>query len=76
MIRFSAQPHREAGFKVLRAGDVPAVLLELGYLSNARDVESLLSEGWRRRTAAAMAKAIERFFALRLAGGATAAVSP
>jgi N-acetylmuramoyl-L-alanine amidase len=75
-IRFSAQPHREAGFKVLRAADVPSVLLELGYLSNARDVESLLSEGWRRRTAAAMAKAVDRFFTLRLAGGTTAAVSP
>jgi N-acetylmuramoyl-L-alanine amidase len=76
MVRFSTQPHREAGFRVLRAADMPSVLLELGYLSNARDVESLLSEDWRRRTSAAMANAIDRFFALRLAGGTAAAVSP
>jgi N-acetylmuramoyl-L-alanine amidase len=76
MVRFSTQPQREASFRVLRAADMPSVLLELGYLSNARDVESLLSEDWRRRTSAAMAKAIDRFFALRLAGGAAAAVSP
>jgi N-acetylmuramoyl-L-alanine amidase len=75
-VRFSSHPHREAGFRVLRAADIPSVLVELGFLSNARDVESLLSEGWRRRTSAAMAKAIDRFFTLRLAGGATAAVSP
>jgi N-acetylmuramoyl-L-alanine amidase len=75
-IRFSAQPHREAGFRVLRAADVPSVLVELGYLSNTADVAHLLSEDWRRSTAAAMASAVDRFFALRLAGGANAPVSP
>jgi N-acetylmuramoyl-L-alanine amidase len=75
-IRFSAQPHREAGFRVLRSADVPSVLVELGYLSNTADVAHLLSEDWRRSTAAAMASAVDRFFALRLAGGATAPVSP
>ena len=34
-------PHRFAGFKVLKAPDVPSVLLELGYLSNAKDEEQL-----------------------------------
>ena len=75
-IRFSVQPHREAGFRVLRSADVPSVLVELGYLSNTADVAHLLSEDWRRSTAAAMANAVDRFFALRLAGGASAAVSP
>lgn len=35
-------PHRYAGFMVLRAHDVPSVLLELGFLSNAEDEKLLL----------------------------------
>lgn len=73
-LRFSAQPHREAGFRVLRAHDIPSVLVELGYLSNLRDADLLMSEPWRASTSAAMAKAIDRFFAARLAGRAP--VSP
>jgi N-acetylmuramoyl-L-alanine amidase len=75
-VPFSVQPHREAGFRVLRAADVPSVLVELGYLSNIHDVAHLLSEDWRRSTALAMAGAVDRFFALRLAAGGTAPVSP
>lgn len=75
-VRFSSHPQREAGFRVLRAVDMPSVLVELGYLSNVRDVEHLTSDDWRRQTAGAMADAIDRFFALRLAGSATAPVSP
>ena len=73
-LRFSAQPHREAGFRVLRASDIPSVLVELGYMSNQQDADLMLSELWRERTSAAMAQAIERFFAPRLAS--RAAVSP
>jgi N-acetylmuramoyl-L-alanine amidase len=40
-------PHRFAGFKVLRAPDVPSVLLELGYLSNPEDEEQLRDPEWR-----------------------------
>ena len=36
-----------AGFKVLKAPDVPSVLLELGYLSNSEDEARLLDEAWR-----------------------------
>ncbi len=74
VMRFSAQPHREAGFRVLRAADMTSVLVELGYLSNAADADLLLSDDWRGRCTAAMAGAIERFFGPRLAG--RAAVSP
>ena len=74
VLRFNIQPHREAGFRVLRAHDIPSVLIELGYLSNSRDTDLLVSEPWRRRTGAAMAGAVERFFGARL--GARAAVSP
>lgn len=72
--RFSAQPRREAGFRVLRSVDMTSVLVELGYLSNATDADLLLSDDWRRRNAAAMAGAIERFFDPRSA--MRAAVSP
>lgn len=67
VMHFSPQPHREAGFRVLRAPDMTSVLVELGYLSNARDASLLSSEDWRLRSAGAMAKAIERFFGPRLA---------
>ena len=72
--RLSTQPQREAGFRVLRTPDLPSVLVELGYLSNARDLEHLLSPEWRRRTAAAMSSAVDRFFAARVA--ARAPMSP
>jgi N-acetylmuramoyl-L-alanine amidase len=68
--RFSAQPRREAGFKVLRTPDLPSVLVELGYLSNARDLELMLSPEWRSRTAAAMATSVDRFFSARVASRA------
>lgn len=74
VMAFSAQPHREAGFRVLRAPDMTSVLVELGYLSNSRDANLLLSDDWRRSTAAAMAGAVERFFGAR--AQARAAVSP
>lgn len=54
-------PHRFAGFKVLKAPDVPSVLLELGYLSNAKDEEQLKDAEWRGKAAASISKAIELF---------------
>ncbi len=54
-------PHRFAGFKVLKAPDVPSVLLELGYLSNSKDEEQLKSAEWRGKAADSVAKAIEQF---------------
>ena len=60
-------PHQEAGFMVLMAPDVPSVLVELGYLSNAEDERVLLMEEWRRTAAESMARAIDRFFATRVA---------
>ena len=44
-------PHRSAGFKVLRAPDVPSVLVELGYLSNTKDEEHLRDPDWRDKAA-------------------------
>ena len=63
----SNNPHQEAGFVVLMAPDVPSVLIELGFLSNAQDVQTLQTEAWRRQTAASIVGAIDAFFATRIA---------
>lgn len=58
---------RSAGFRVLKAPDVPSVLLELGFLSNPDDEKRLTSEAWRNRTAEAVAESIDTYFAKRVA---------
>jgi N-acetylmuramoyl-L-alanine amidase len=65
--RMYKHPLKSAGFKVLKAPDVPSVLIELGYVSNKGDLENLVSEDWRSRTVGSMAQAIDAFFAKRLA---------
>jgi N-acetylmuramoyl-L-alanine amidase len=69
--RLNHNPERSAGFVVLKAPDFPSVLVELGYLSNPQDVRSLTSPEWRAKTVAAMAGAIDRFFAQAGAPGET-----
>ena len=66
-VRMHKHPLKSAGFKVLKAPDVPSVLIELGYVSNKDDLEHLVSESWRARTVGSMAQAIDAFFAKRLA---------
>jgi N-acetylmuramoyl-L-alanine amidase len=61
--KLNHNPERSAGFVVLKAPEFPSVLVELGYLSNAQDVQSLASPDWRAKAAAAMVKAIDAFFA-------------
>ncbi len=63
--RLNKNPERAAGFRVLKAPDVPSVLIELGYLSNAKDAACLTSPAWRDRTSTRVAAAIDAFFALR-----------
>ncbi|HML08795.1 MAG TPA: N-acetylmuramoyl-L-alanine amidase [Xanthobacteraceae bacterium] len=69
--RLHKMPLKAAGFRVLRAPDVPSVLVELGYVSNRQDLQSLLSESWRDRTADSIAQAIDSYFATRMAGART-----
>jgi N-acetylmuramoyl-L-alanine amidase len=59
---------KSAGFRVLKAPDIPSVLIELGYVSNRQDIKSLTSADWREHTADSIAQAIDRFFITRLAG--------
>ena len=54
--------HRDAGFMVLLAPDVPAVLLEMGFVSNPEDEARLRDPAQRGRLMAAVAKAIDDHF--------------
>ena len=65
--RLNTKPHRYAGFRVLRAPDVPSVLLELGYLSSPEDEKLLTSDAWRKRVAGAIVSAIDGFFGTHVA---------
>jgi N-acetylmuramoyl-L-alanine amidase len=65
-VRMHKRPLKSAGFKVLKAPDVPSVLIELGYVSNKADLQQLVSENWRTKTVASMAQAVEAFFAKRV----------
>lgn len=60
--RMISNPHRSADFYVLKAPEVPSVLLELGYLSNRKDEKLMASEQWREKTATAMAEAVVAYF--------------
>jgi N-acetylmuramoyl-L-alanine amidase len=66
--RMHKHPIKSAGFKVLKAPDVPSVLLELGFVSNQQDLKQLTSGAWRTRTVASTVQAIDTFFTTRLAG--------
>jgi N-acetylmuramoyl-L-alanine amidase len=65
--RMHKHPLKSAGFRVLKAPDVPSVLVELGYVSNKGDLEHLASDSWRTKAVGSMAQAIDTFLAKRLA---------
>ncbi|RWE30771.1 MAG: N-acetylmuramoyl-L-alanine amidase [Mesorhizobium sp.] len=62
-------PQRSAGFKVLKAPDVPSVLVELGYLSNAKDEAQLLDTEWRGKAAQSITNAVALFASARAPPG-------
>lgn len=57
-----SQPHRQAAFKVLKTAKVPAVLIELAYVSNRRDAARLQSQRWRNQVSGSLVTAIEKYF--------------
>ena len=61
--------HRFAGFRVLKAPDVPSVLVELGFLTNRADERNLTSSSWRRRVAGSLVKSVDSYFGERYAEG-------
>ncbi|WP_426016435.1 N-acetylmuramoyl-L-alanine amidase family protein [Brevundimonas sp. DWR2-3-1b1] len=54
--------HRDAGLAVLLAPDVPAVLLEMGFITNPEDERLLTDERARRRLMKSVADGIDRYF--------------
>jgi N-acetylmuramoyl-L-alanine amidase len=66
-IRLHQNPMKSASFRVLKAPDVPSVLIELGFVSNKTDLKSLISPEWRERTTDAIVDAIETYFNTRAA---------
>ncbi len=72
-IFFRTNHHRFAGFMVLKAPDIPSVLLETGYMSNLEDSKFLFSPDGQKKIARGVRAAVERYFARRT-GKATASV--
>ena len=56
------RPHRFGDFRVLKAPDIPSVLVELGFLSNDQDAERLTSKTHRRALAGAILNALDTYF--------------
>jgi len=54
--------HRRAGYYVLLAPDVPAVLLEMGFLSNAKDEKLLNSTNHRKKVLKSVTRSINKYF--------------
>lgn len=65
--RMINNPHRSAGFRVLKAPDVPSVLVELGYLSNPDDEKAVSNTRWQAELADEMAGAIQAYAAKQIA---------
>lgn len=62
-IRMLPNPHRYAGFAVLKAPEIPSVLVEVGFMSNRREADALSSESYRRTVAASLKSGIDAYFA-------------
>ena len=56
------KPHRAAGFAVLKAADMPSVLIEMGYLSDPEDAEQLSNPKHQKAIAAAITAGVDKYF--------------
>ena len=54
--------HRFAGFQVLKSVDVPSILIELGFLTNAEEETAMRGARWRRNMAVAISRAVDAYF--------------
>lgn len=66
-VRLHKPPLKSAGFRVLKAPDVPSVLIELGFVSNRADFKQMTSETWRSQATDSVAHAVDAYFATRMA---------
>lgn len=56
------KPDRSAAFAVLQTAKVPAVLIELAYVTNQRDAALLKSDAWRTKVSGSIVEAIDNYF--------------
>ncbi len=61
-IRLLENPHRSAGFAVLKNPDTPSILVEMGFLSNRGEVQMLMDAGFRQKLARALTDGIDAYF--------------
>lgn len=61
-IKILERPHRYAGFAVLKAADIPSVLIEMGFMSNNKEAQALSSPAYRAQIAKAMKSGIDAYF--------------
>jgi N-acetylmuramoyl-L-alanine amidase len=56
-------PVRQGDFFVLQAPEIPSMLIELGFMSNAADIKNLENQQWRDRVVDAISRGVEGYFA-------------
>ena len=56
------RPHRYAGFAVLKAPDIPSVLVEMGFMSNSKEAALLATNNYQEKIATALVKSIDTYF--------------
>tara|TARA_B100000214_G_scaffold146980_2_gene105026 strand:+ start:3245 stop:4345 length:1101 start_codon:yes stop_codon:yes gene_type:complete len=61
-IKTHRRPHKFAGFAVLKALDIPSILLEMGYLSNIEDETLLNTETFQKKLGLAILLGLDRYF--------------
>jgi N-acetylmuramoyl-L-alanine amidase len=61
-LKMLERPHREAGFAVLKAPDIPSVLVEIGFMSSTSDVKLMSSKSYRNKFSDSMVSAIDAYF--------------
>jgi N-acetylmuramoyl-L-alanine amidase len=55
-------PQRQAAFMVLKAPDIPSILVEMGFMSSPKDEAALRRADYRARVASAMKRAVDAYF--------------
>lgn len=55
------KPRLEAGFSVLKAPDIPSVLIELGFISNPKDLERIQDPEWREKAQVGIVSALKNW---------------
>lgn len=68
-LTLARDPYRSGPFRVLRQPGSPAVLIELGFLSNSDDEKQMGSQAWQRGVAEAITRAVDNYFKKRAVSG-------